>query len=325
MPRRSPKRCARRRTTREAALAALMLLGMVGGCASTLTGFIVESPNHGKAADELSPPGPIARAVFGIDESFRVDVHNPPASLEVWVVEPDIDTAPRGTVLVLHGFLGNPSHMIGKAHDLADADYRAVLVAMRGNGGSTGDYNTFGVVEKRDLSQVIDALEARGLVAGRLGVWGFSYGSALAIELAGYDPRIDAVVAVSGFSSMRGVTPQYISTLLPMATWVMDDTQMQAMIDDAGRRAGFDPDYASAATAIARTDAPVLIMHGTWDALVPVEHAHRLAAAANDDSRLVLLPGRGHVLAWMDLDGRAREQGVAWFDQWLAESRAVEQ
>ena len=299
------------------ALSCLLVVLTLGGCSSTLSDLIVETPNHGKTTEDLEPMSESSMASLGIDETFRVEVGPPEAVLDVWVMEPHTGQPPRGTVLVLHGFLDGPRWMLGKADDLADAGYRAVLVALRGRAGSTGDYSTFGVIEKHDLSQVIDELERRGLITGRVGVFGMSYGASTAIELAGIDDRVDAVVAVAGFSSMRHVTPHFMSVFIPILPLTRDAQDMQSLIDEAGRKAGFNPDDASAAAAIARTDAPVLIVHGTWDALVPVSNAHALAEAANDRSELVLLPGRGHVGIWMDLDRKVERRSVAWFDRWL--------
>ena len=39
---------------------------------------------------------------------------------------------------------------------------------------------------------------------------------------------------------------------------------------------------------------PVLIIHGTADVTVPIEHARQLFAAANEPKRLLLLPDHGH-------------------------------
>ena len=55
---------------------------------------------------------------------------------------------------------------------------------------------TFGLQEAKDLSQVVDALGQRGLLAGNLGVYGISYGATTAIHLAAADRRVRAVVAV---------------------------------------------------------------------------------------------------------------------------------
>ena len=293
-------------------IAAVLLLS---GCSSFLAERIVHTPNHGRVFSIEDAPSRAEREILDLDGFLRVPVGPPDASLAVWLFEPT-DT-PRGTILVIHGFEGGPLGVHGKAKNLRRAGYRVAVVTLRGYSDSSGDFRTFGVVERNDLVQVVDALEAQGLLAGDLGVWGLSYGAAMALEHAGIDPRVRAVVAVAGFSSMREVTPHYMRMFLPVIGWVKSDAEFQRLIDEAGAIAGFDPDDASARAAIARTEAPVLLVHGEWDALVPFTHSERLQAAARGHCELVALPVTGHLGAWADGTGTIMRHSRAWFERWL--------
>ena len=79
----------------------------------------------------------------------------------------------------------------------------ALVLLLVPHGHSTGEWLTYGPREAEDLSQVIDELDRRKLLEGRLGVYGISYGATTAIHLAAIDPRVEAVVAVAPFGSMR--------------------------------------------------------------------------------------------------------------------------
>ena len=269
-------------------------------------------------------PLPSLETLAGADQNFHVKVGPPEASLSVSVVEPAVQrNPPVGTVLVVHGIYARSVTMMGTANALSRAGYRAVLVDLRGHGRSTGEYLTFGVQEAKDLSQVIDALQERGLVAGKLGVYGISYGATTSIHLAGLDPRIQAVVAVAPFSTMRDEVPHFGRTLVPGVGTAISDETYQEAITEAGQTAGFDPDEASAVAAIRRTTAPVLLMHGTDDKVVPCWHGERLHAAARDHSRLVLIPGMGHTTIWCDKKGEVADRACAWFDRHLAGRNSV--
>jgi dipeptidyl aminopeptidase/acylaminoacyl peptidase len=236
-----------------------------------------------------------------------VSVGPPSASLSIDIV----DTAePRGTVFVLHGIRAGKQWLRGWATMLAEAGFRAVLVDLRGHGRSTGDWMTYGVVEARDLSQVLDALEAKGLARGRVGAMGTSYGAAIAIEWAGIDPRVAAVVAVAAFSSLRAVLPGYTPVPLPSAF-------VDGSLARAGARAGFDPDLASPLAAIAETRAPVLLFHGREDERIPFSHSEHLAEAAGDRAELVLVPRAAHESIMNDADGSIRTRAPAWFAKYL--------
>ena len=221
-------------------------------------------------------------------------------------------------MLVIHGIFARSVTMMSTAKALSQAGYRAVLVDLRGHGRSSGEYLTFGVQEAKDLSQVIDALQERGLVAGKIGVYGISYGATTSIHLAGVDPRVQAVVAVAPFSTMRDEVPHFGRTMVPGVGTAIPEETYQEAITEAGQKAGFDPDEASAVAAIQRTTAPVLIMHGTDDKVVPCWHGVRLHEAARDHSRLVLIPGIGHTGVWFDHSGEVADRACAWFDRYLA-------
>lgn len=189
---------------RDAALSACLavLLSLCGGCVGAL-GDITVRPRVGFVTGEA---GDLTRRVLRIDHQFLVPLGSPEApdaALLAWVIDPPDGRPPRGTVIVLHGMHASSLSMLGKGRSLAPAGYRAVLVDLRGHGRSAELPVTFGVRECEDLSRVVDDLERRRLLAGKLGVEGISFGAAVAIQFAAHDPRVAAVVSVAGFSSMR--------------------------------------------------------------------------------------------------------------------------
>lgn len=319
----------RRRGPRRAALILLALpvlaAVLLNGCTGWLARSIVWGPNTNRVVDPGADPSAEKLAGFGVGHSMRVDVGPPAACLSLWILEPQPGvpnapaTPPRGTVLVLHGINDRKDTMLGVGKQFAEAGYRAVLVDLRAHGRSSGQWLTFGVVESKDLSQVIDALETRGLVAGPIGVFGPSYGGAVAVQLAGRDPRVKAAVSVCGFASMRDVAPGVVRMYAPPPVkWLLLNSSIQRAVTQAGRIGGFDPDDASPLKAIRKTSAHVLLIHGNDDRKIPPRHSERLHAAAPDQSRLILLDGHGHdsILAG-DAGGVVIREALAWFEQWL--------
>ncbi|MBL9147147.1 MAG: alpha/beta fold hydrolase [Phycisphaerae bacterium] len=304
-------------------LVAGLVVALAGGagCASFLAGEIVQPPNAGKSVEAVSADDRVAVGLLDVERVERVEVGPPAAEIACWVLEPTDGAPPRGTVFVLHGFGDGPFWMLGKGRALAHAGYRAIVVALRGYAGSTGDVRTFTAIERCDCTQVLDELLARGVAVPPIGVWGMSYGASTAIAWAGEDPRIDAVVAVAGFSSMREITPHFVRTIAAPLTIGIDDAAFDALVLDAATRGGFELDAADVTGAMAKTDAAVLIMHGEWDLLVPPEHGERLAGAGNAKTEFVRLPARGHVGAWMDVDGRAKAEGLAWLERWMRQRK----
>ena len=289
------------------------------GCVSTLGSVIVAAPNVHKPRLLSSDKGPpLPETLLGIDEHFRVEVGPPSASLSVSVIHPDEDGSPRGTILVVHGMGARSAWMHPKASAFADEGYRAVLVDLRGHGASTGRLLSYGLRESRDLAYVIDALESRGLIAGRLGVYGISYGATTAIHLAAIDRRVAAVVAVAPFSDMRSEVSHYVRTIgMPGIGPFLPEETIQRAVDEAGELGGYKPDDADAALAIAKNDVPTLLVHGKADLIIPEQHSLRLHESAPDHSELMLLPASGHLTIWMDPLRRVERASVRWFDRHL--------
>jgi pimeloyl-ACP methyl ester carboxylesterase len=256
---------------------------------------ITRAPNAGK-------PEPAAQ----IGE-IRVAVGPPSATIACEIVDAP---SPRATVFVLHGIRDSRASMRGWGAMLASAGIRAVLVDLRGHGRSTGDVLSYGVFDAHDLSIVLDALEARGERVGRVGVLGVSYGAATAIEWAGADPRIEAVVAIAPFESLARVVPGYAPVPLP-------NLFVRGALAAAGRRGGYDPDLASPLAAIAVTRAPVLLIHGKADERIAVWHSEDLRAKAPDHVELVEVDGETHESITDDRTGTIRTRAPAWFHEHL--------
>ena len=238
---------------------------------------------------------------------LAIEVGPPAATLSLAVMDAP---SPHGTVFVLPGIRDSKDSMRGWGQMLVDAGYRAVLVDLRGQGRSSGNYLTYGVQESADLSQVLDTLTEQHIARGPIGVMGNSYGAAIAIQWAGHDRRVEAVVAVSPFASLRVVVPAY--GVVPMPALFVN-----RIIALAGERGGFDPESASAVDGIARTAAPVLLIHGRSDTRIPSWHSERIHAAGAGHSELVLVDGEGHESVGGAPQTRLAERTQRWFGTYL--------
>lgn len=125
--------------------------------------------------------------------------------------------APKGTVVILHGYGVDSDSMLPWALTVAEAGYRAVLVDLRGHGQSTGKRIYFGVVETGDLRGLLDRLIRTGDVTRPVAAMGESFGAALALRWAADDPRVRAVVAMAPYAEFGpaavGLRDEYVSWL----------------------------------------------------------------------------------------------------------------
>lgn len=112
-------------------------------------------------------------------------------------------SAPAPAVLLAHGFGGTADSVAAQARALAGRGYVVATWTARGFGRSGGRIHLNSPeFEVADAARVLDAVARRPEVRKEapgdpvVGVTGESYGGALALLLAGTDPRIDAVAPV---------------------------------------------------------------------------------------------------------------------------------
>lgn len=324
MPTRNRRHFASRWISILLGVCGLVCVSLAVGCVELVAWAMVRAPNQSLHMEDLPATPEIILAAHGVDRELRVAVGPPTASLSVWIINPkppSKDAAaptPRGTLLVLHGIMAKKDWMLGVGRKLAADGYRAVLVDLRGHGKSSGDWVTYGVVETRDLQQVLDALDRQELLAGPVGVYGASFGAACAIQLAGADSRVKAVVAVAPFQSLDAVLPPAAREFIPFGQALMSDEILTKAKRRAADLAKFDPDQADTLAAIRKTNAQILILHGREDGKIPVTQSESLAAAASQHARLIVLDHEGHYSIMMDASGVVMRETLAWFEKWLA-------
>ncbi len=137
---------------------------------------------------------------------------------------------------------------------------------------------------------ILDALAAApGVDPGRLAVWGVSLGGYYAPRVASGDPRVRACVALAGPYNFGDCWPR-----LPALTRAAFQARSGAA-DDADARARASTLDLAGRTASIR--APLLVVSGRLDRLIPYQHAQRLVSevtAAGGDARLLLLDCGNH-------------------------------
>jgi uncharacterized protein len=196
-------------------------------------------------------------------------------------------------VLVCNGNAGNRSHRAPLAAALARAGLAVLLFDYRGYAANPGRPTEPGLAA--DARAALDYLAARPDVdPARLVYFGESLGAAVALRLA-VDRPPAALVLRSPFASLAEVGRRYYPWL-PVSLLLAD------RYDALGR--------------VGRLAAPLLVVAGERDRIIPASHSRRLFDAAPEPKRFVLLPGAEH----NDLDLLA---GPRLLDELLAFLRDV--
>ncbi len=208
----------------------------------------------------------------------------PPAAVGLADVTAESIATPDGEILVLWyaPAAGQPTilYFQGNGGDIADradrfAAYRAqgfgvAFLSYRGYGGSTGRPTEAGLLT--DARAAYDWLTARGTAPGMIALVGESLGTGVAVQLAA-ERRVGAVVLEAPYAAAVDIAAG-IYPWLPVRLLMKDQFRS---IDH-----------------IAAVTAPILILHGTDDRVIPYASGRALYDAVTAPTIFVSLDGEGH-------------------------------
>lgn len=196
--------------------------------------------------------------------------------------KPPRDTEP--VVALFHGNAGSIADRVFKAAALSQAGFGVLLVEYRGYGGNPGSPSEAGFYD--DARAAGRFLDAQGIARRRWVLYGESIGGGPAVQLAqelapsgqdGSRDRLGGVILEAAFTSIPDVAAGHY-WFLPMRLLVRDRFDNLAKIAAVG--------------------APLLIVHGERDEIVPAAHARRLFAAAREPKTLRMIANAGHNDLW---------------------------
>jgi hypothetical protein len=214
-----------------------------------------------------------------------------PARMHAWWLPVPPGQAVQGTVLHLHGNGANVSNHLPLVAWLPAEGWQVLTLDYRGYGRSEGVATLEGVVA--DARAALDHLRTRlqrqraldSAVPPGLVVLGQSLGGATAIRAVAEDPaEVRLLVVDSAFDSYRGITRELGDALGAPWSWLVQANSI-ALPGPAA-----DP-----LQAITRLRVPVLLIHGSADAMIPIGHGERLHAAAPAPKGFIRVEGGQHI------------------------------
>jgi uncharacterized protein len=185
-------------------------------------------------------------------------------------------TPPRGDKPVVIYFHGNGEIVASRAlryRQVAADGTGVVVLSYRGYMGSTGTPTEEGVL--RDAEAAWQFTTSRW-PSSPIVLWGHSLGTGVAVALAARHP-VAKVILEAPFSSTVDVAALRFP-FVPVRWLMLDQFRSDQRID--------------------AVHAPLLIMHGEQDWVIPIRFGERLFQLAHEPKRFVRFPGGNHV----DLD-----------------------
>jgi fermentation-respiration switch protein FrsA (DUF1100 family) len=183
-----------------------------------------------------------------------------------WHVPPRGD---RRIVLYCHGNGGSLRYRVQRFREIIADGTGLLALSYRGYGGSSGKPTEAGLIA--DARAAYDHASARYTPA-RLFVWGESLGSGVAVALAAERP-VGGLILEAPFTSAVDVG-QSAYPFMPVRLFMYDQFRSDERIP--------------------RVSAPVLILHGARDTVVPIAFGERLYGLVTAPKRFVRFPDGGH-------------------------------
>src|SRR5687767_4969616 len=174
------------------------------------------------------------------------------------------------TLFYLHGNAGSLAHRAGRVRLYRSNGYGLFMLAYRGFSGSTGSPSEATIVA--DALMAYDRLKALGPRDEEIVVYGESLGTAVAVQVAA-NRRPAGLVLESPFSSAVDVG-SYLYPLLPVY-WLLKD-RFESL------------------EHIHKVKAPLLVLHGEDDRIVPARFGRKLFDAAPPPKKAFFFIGATH-------------------------------
>ncbi|MGB0869254.1 MAG: alpha/beta hydrolase [Flavobacteriales bacterium] len=202
----------------------------------------------------------------------------------------------KGNIILVHGIRGDMNFLEPNIRHFSSLGYNTFSVDLRAHGSSGGQYCTFGVKEKKDISNLIDyLLEFKHLDLENLGIWAQSLGGAVALQSLAVDKRIQWGIVESTFSEFTTIVNDYFQLYLGFSNVNFSNY----LVKRAGAISNFNPDEAKPINACRKITQPVLMIHGTEDDRINISNGKRnFQALSSKNKSFFEVKGANHVNVW---------------------------
>lgn len=234
---------------------------------------------------QFTPLGEVTPADFGLPAPEDVSIPGDGVTLAGWYFANPLEA--NCAVVMLHGFSGSKEEILAAAPIFWNRGCDLLLYDARGHGHSSRALLTYGAHERQDLRHAIDWLSERAeLQRPRIGLIGWSYGAATAIQAASEVHELAFTIADSSYSSLGDIARvqadkqfgTWAKLFVPGALWI------------SSLRAGFDAREAAPDDAIRDVRAPTLLIHSRQDEFTPVEHSEAIYAHSDKSGTRLVIP-----------------------------------
>lgn len=176
----------------------------------------------------------------------------------------------RPVIAYFHGNGGNIGHRSGRLRGFAREGYGVLMLEYRGYGSNSGTPTETGLCA--DGAAALEFLGEQGITPDQIVLYGESLGSGVAVTLSA-QRRVAGLILEAPFTSVAEVA-QYHYPFVPASALVRDR---------------FD-----SLSKIGNVNAPILMLHGERDRVIPVRFGRELFDAALEPKEFWFAQDAGH-------------------------------
>lgn len=194
----------------------------------------------------------------------------------------------KQTIIFTQGNAGHVGYRNYKVRPWIERGYGVFMVGYRGFSENPGTPTEQGIYN--DARAAMDFLKDKGVTGQAIVLYGESLGTGVAVQMATEYP-VAGLILESPYTSTREVA-EHRYPFLPVGLILKDVYDSYAKIKDV--------------------HAPLLILHGEADVVIPVQFGRKLLDAAHEPKEGVFIPGLGHNTIY---DLRAREAVLRFLEK----------
>ncbi len=221
-------------------------------------------------------------------------------------------------VIMCHGYggnkLGNASRMFVKiGRYFSKKGIASMRFDFAGCGDSEGNFEDLTVTKQiKNLGAAIYFVEKfNGIDKNRIGILGWSRGSAICILRAAKDKRIKCVVSWAGEADFRETwTKSHVREAKKRgyfySRWWNIKTLYKAYKDELRY---------NILRSLKKVRMPFLVVHGNFDENVPLTQGELLYKNANKPKKIFILKGADH--SFTGFEEKVMKGTLLWFKRWL--------
>lgn len=191
-------------------------------------------------------------------------------------------------VIISHGHTDNMYGDLKYMKMYLDMGYHCIIYDLRDHGMNKRDLCTYGIKESKDLLKIIEDTYRRYGDNIYLGLHGESLGAATILTTLGLTQDVKFVVADCGFSNLKDVLRQGISSM-HIPSIMTDITSLMAKINY-----GYSFDEMRPIDALKDNHVPILFIHGKNDTFILPANSEDMSKETKGISELLEVERAGH-------------------------------